>query len=810
MKTVHDNKYLYLFSTLFLYIFLYILVSLLLKDFYKPIVGVITFFIITLFDLYLYKKSIRIYVRMVIIIALYFIVRFLLDILTNFASNKESYNIFDKTPYIFLRDSFVSIVFIVFYFIFDSQKIKQNKIAYYISTSILIIAFYIALRNLNFDTNITKTIFGNYFNYGIFLIFLVLLFILRHISFNLEKFGKRLKKKDMFLLLIIFFPIVLFLISVVLQKHINETNKNNSALFNQSLFQFDFSNYVELKDEIKLSEDKVLILELNGVNTNGKNLINDGWNKQIYLKRFSLEEYKNGTFKVAENYSDPESPPIYLSGYEWELKNIPKYKKRINILETLYLINIDSTSLMGSDLLTKVTPMTGWESSSFKQIYKSYCYTTNITYKDLLTEDLTSDKFIKNIKKERKEMLLHYDDGLLGKKIREMAYSITSQYDDPFYKSLAIQEYLWDNYYYSLKPGLSKNSSQLDHFLFETKKGYCSYFAFAMTLMLRSLGIPSRVAVGFAPDMKNFTLNFYEIRGMDGHAWVEVFFDGYGWITFDPTSSNIAEGEQYEFSFGNKEERDKFIEEILKNKDKMQDITKKKKDTLNFDDIKYKLKNSIRWIGLIGFIMFISFIIMLLFIKKTFNLIVYYFSKDPRKRIVHLYRYFMGKLLDYGYPINKNESIFEYALRIKHIADITILTGLYQEAIFKEKKEIESDNVKISEIKKSVNDDLKKQKYGRKILAFLNFSRLWKKILPIFLLIFAISFNSYSEENYKYDFYTLNEYLDKAKKSIKDSYFDEALILLNEAEKKFPDNYQPNMEKAQLYNRHDLYENALL
>ena len=251
-------------------------------------------------------------------------------------------------------------------------------------------------------------------------------------------------------------------------------------------------------------------------------MINDGWDKQIYLKRFSLEEFKNNTFKVAENYIDPESPPVYLSGYEWELKNIPTYKNRVNILETLYLINIDATSLMGSDLLTRVTPMTRWEDSSFKQIYKSYCYTSSITYKDLLNEDLTSDKFVKNLKKERRDILLNYKNSTISKKIRDLAYSVTAQYKDPFYKTLAIQEYFWDNYYYSLKPGFSRNGNQLDHFLFETKKGYCTYFAFSMVLMLRSLGIPSRVAVGFVPDMKNSTLNFYEVKAR-WSCWVEVF-----------------------------------------------------------------------------------------------------------------------------------------------------------------------------------------------------------------------------------------------------------------------------------------------
>ncbi|HPO49507.1 MAG TPA: transglutaminase-like domain-containing protein [Spirochaetota bacterium] len=774
-----DNKFLYLFSSLLIYIFLYILVSLLLKDFYKPLVGVISFVCAALFDLYFFNKKIRIYIRIIVLVLLYFLIRFIFEILGNLASDKDSYNIFDKIPYVFFRDSFISIIFIVFYFFFDSLKIKRSKISYYLSTILLISFFFIVLRNINFDANINKSIFKNYFNYSIFLIFTVFLFILRHISFNLDNSGKKIGKRDFALFLLLFFPVVFLLFSIILQKHINDANKSNSALFNQSLFQFDFSNYVELKDEIKLSDDKVLILELSGVSSTKADIVNEGWNKQIYLKRFSLEEYKHGNFKVSENYADSQSPPVYLSGYEWSLKSIPKYKNRVNILETLYLINIDSASLMGSDLLIKVTPVLSWESSSFKQIYKSYCYASDVTYKDLLTEDLTSDRFIKSLPKERKKALFDYKDPILDKKVQELAQNITNQYSDPFYKTLAIQEYFWDNYFYSLRPGLSKNRSQLYHFLFETKKGYCSYFAFAMTLMLRSIGIPARVVVGFAPDMQNSTLNFYEIRGMDGHAWVEVFFDDYGWVTFDPTSSNIAEGEEYEFLSGNKEERDKYIEEILKNKDKMKDVKEKEKDRNNFDEIKLKLKNSVRWVGLAGFILFVFFIVSLLFIKKIVNIFLFYASGNERKKVIFLYRHFMGKLLDLGYPINKNESLLEYSERIKNVADTIDLTKSYQEAIFKEKKEVDIKIENINEMKKSIEAQLKKQTKMKKIAAFFYFGRLWKKIIPIIIIILFADYNSFAKENYKYDYYTLNEYLNNAKQALRDSFFDEALSLLN-------------------------------
>ena len=73
----------------------------------------------------------------------------------------------------------------------------------------------------------------------------------------------------------------------------------------------------------------------------------------------------------------------------------------------------------------------------------------------------------------------------------------------------------------------------LDDFVANTKRGYCQHFAGAMALMLRYLGIPSRVAVGFASG--NYRHGEWVVSDRDAHMWVEVWFRGWGWVPFDPT-----------------------------------------------------------------------------------------------------------------------------------------------------------------------------------------------------------------------------------------------------------------------------------
>ncbi len=75
----------------------------------------------------------------------------------------------------------------------------------------------------------------------------------------------------------------------------------------------------------------------------------------------------------------------------------------------------------------------------------------------------------------------------------------------------------------------------VDFFLFDMKKGYCDHFASAMAVMARSVKVPARVAVGYASGTLDGLLGEYVVRDEDAHAWVEVYFPGYGWVEFEPT-----------------------------------------------------------------------------------------------------------------------------------------------------------------------------------------------------------------------------------------------------------------------------------
>ncbi len=98
-----------------------------------------------------------------------------------------------------------------------------------------------------------------------------------------------------------------------------------------------------------------------------------------------------------------------------------------------------------------------------------------------------------------------------------------------------MEAYLRRNFRYTLNLTGAPGRDPLAHFLFETKAGHCEYFASAMAVMLRTIGVPSREVNGFLPGEYNDLAGDYIVRASDAHSWVEAYFPGIGWTTFDPT-----------------------------------------------------------------------------------------------------------------------------------------------------------------------------------------------------------------------------------------------------------------------------------
>ncbi len=123
-------------------------------------------------------------------------------------------------------------------------------------------------------------------------------------------------------------------------------------------------------------------------------------------------------------------------------------------------------------------------------------------------------------------------------RVRDLAHRITANAPTTYDKVRAIEAWLATNTEYSLDiPRLPKGVDAVDQYVFEDRRGFCEQIGTTLVVMLRELGIPARLGVGYAPGERNPFTGLYEVKASDAHAWAEVYFPGIGWQTFDPTAN---------------------------------------------------------------------------------------------------------------------------------------------------------------------------------------------------------------------------------------------------------------------------------
>ena len=160
------------------------------------------------------------------------------------------------------------------------------------------------------------------------------------------------------------------------------------------------------------------------------------------------------------------------------------------------------------------------------------------------------------------------------------------------------------------------------HFIFEEKRGYCEHFATAMAVMCRASGIASRLVVGYTPGVYNPLTGYYEIKGSDAHAWVEILVYPYGWITFDPTPG-------YEVSNEINSSGDNFLISTF-----ITYIKEKLKETGLYEKLnklKFSFIENIKspGINMTYFLIFIPVMFFFIIVYKKKNMLTFLMKKKP-------------------------------------------------------------------------------------------------------------------------------------------------------------------------------------
>lgn len=181
----------------------------------------------------------------------------------------------------------------------------------------------------------------------------------------------------------------------------------------------------------------------------------------------------------------------------------------------------------------------------------------------------------------------------LPQRVVDLAHELTDEYENEYDKVRALERYLKEEggFRYSLLEveNTPDDGDYVDHFLFESKIGYCNNFSTAMTIMLRAIDIPARWSKGFTPGTQytdDAGETFYQVSNSNAHSWVEVYFPSHGWVPFEPSPSfanpmtnpepvATVGGETYTF------EEDDFInpeDELLENDTQAEESTSDESD----------------------------------------------------------------------------------------------------------------------------------------------------------------------------------------------------------------------------------------
>jgi len=165
---------------------------------------------------------------------------------------------------------------------------------------------------------------------------------------------------------------------------------------------------------------------------------------------------------------------------------------------------------------------------------------TEITYTAVsLVPEVTSDQLRAAGDEYPEWVTEHYLQlpDTLPSRVRELAEQVVKEAETPYDQALLLENYL-RNYDYSLDiPSPPRNRDVVDYFLFELQQGYCDYYASAMVVMARSVGLPARLAVGYAMGSYDYLRGKYTVIERDAHSWVEIYFPSYGWVEFEPTAA---------------------------------------------------------------------------------------------------------------------------------------------------------------------------------------------------------------------------------------------------------------------------------
>jgi len=251
-----------------------------------------------------------------------------------------------------------------------------------------------------------------------------------------------------------------------------------------------------------------------------------------YFRQGAFSQY-NGRKLVVSGRRDIDNDLIpYFPTRSIEIQDAPEANENRGPLETTIALMADHQQPFALEAPLEVEPMQNPSPNRFRRVYRATSGVLTADYGSMLDGRLGSPDW-------SKEQWAHYTEAPPDPRYTELATEIGTELpdglaDNPVAKAFAVTGWLGEEGIYSLKNDHSGAEDPTASFLFGDRTGYCVHFAHAATYLMRSLGVPARVATGYAvSESARQGGSSLLLSGAASHAWPEVYIDGFGWVVLD-------------------------------------------------------------------------------------------------------------------------------------------------------------------------------------------------------------------------------------------------------------------------------------
>ncbi len=469
--------------------------------------------------------------------------------------------------------------------------------------------------------------------------------------------------------------LALLLFGAFWQHYREQATRAGGGLIRPAMFSFEFAELLELESSIRMSDELVLLFR------------REGRARRQLLRTAVLDGYSESD-GFHRDHSAPdgaltEGDAARTVGDSRRELTTGDYFARERVRQELYLVNFNPDALFALPEPVRIIPYRTWDDSSFSRVYE--------------VESEISTAFPPQLRRMGgpdpealpEEVYEHYTDYGDDRRIAELAREVAGGEESAYEAAQAIEEWFHDEFFYSLSPGVAPGGDQLHHFLFDVRRGYCTYFAYGMALMARSLGVPARVAVGFIVDPAHEVLNFYTVRADTAHAWVEVYIPDYGWIEFDPTSTTLHPDEEFERAPPpDREEVAGLLEEILEHRDYLEEMDgdERRADGTADDGLRGTLARAVgyaRRVAALWYTILPALYLLLMAGIRVGPLLTFGIASDPRTRMAALYRHALVGCAAFGLTRARGESRMDFARTCAARGlEVETVSGQYLRSVF--------------------------------------------------------------------------------------------------------------------------------